>query len=75
MTANRSAVMSMGSNMPVDAFPPKIIAITGTTIMETPGTPVFDIPTSIAQIPISIQLVYDKDKTDEKSGIPNNFLV
>lgn len=67
--------MRIGSNVPVDAFPPKIIAITGTTIMETPGTPVFDIPTKIAQIPIRVQLAYDKEKMDRKSGIANNFLV
>ena len=41
--------MSIGSKMPVDDFPPKMKASTGTTIIETPGTPTLDIPTSIAQ--------------------------
>ena len=52
----------MGSNTPVDCFPPKISASVGTTIIETPGTPVFDIPISMAQKTISSQSPTDKEK-------------
>ena len=51
----------MGSKMPVDCLPPKINASVGTTIIETPGTPVFDIPISMAQNTISTQSVTDKE--------------
>jgi hypothetical protein len=47
----------------------------GTTIIETPGTPVFDIPERIAHTPIRAQRVYGKDKKVWIPGIVNNFLV
>jgi hypothetical protein len=38
------------------------MAMVGTTAIEIPGTPVFDIPVSIAQIAINVQSKYDKEK-------------
>jgi hypothetical protein len=55
-------MIKIGSKIPVDCFPPKIIARVGTTIIETPGTPVLDIPMSIAQNTISTQSITDKEK-------------
>lgn len=43
-----SAIIKIGNNIPVDAFPPKMIARVGTTSIDTPGTPTFDIPISMA---------------------------
>jgi hypothetical protein len=44
-----SAIIKMGNKTPVEALAPKIKASAGTTIIETPGTPTFDIPISIPQ--------------------------
>jgi hypothetical protein len=70
-----SAVIRMGNKTPVEAFPPKIIAIIGTTIIETPGTPVFDIPTRMAHIAIKAQWVVDIEKIEKEQDIINDFLV
>jgi len=43
--------------------------------METPGTPVFDIPTRMAHMAIRAQWVLDNEKIVIKSNIANNFLV
>jgi hypothetical protein len=56
-----SAIIKIGSNTPVDALPPKIMARVGTTIIETPGTPVLDMPIKTAHSPISAHWVYDND--------------
>ena len=61
--------MRIGSKTPVDALPPNIMANTGTTIMETPGTPVFDIPISMAHIATRIQLVGDRVRLENITGI------
>jgi hypothetical protein len=50
----------MGNKTPVDAFPPKIIARIGTTTIEIPGTPTFDIPTKMAQIANNIHCKVEK---------------
>jgi hypothetical protein len=68
-------VIRIGRSTPVDAFPPNIIARTGTTIIETPGTPVLDIPIKIAHNPINAKWVYDKDRGVKQPDIINNFLV
>jgi hypothetical protein len=68
-------VIRIGNNTPVEAFPPKIIAMTGTMIIETPGTPVFDIPTRIAHKAIRAQWLFDNEKIVIKPDIANNFLV
>jgi hypothetical protein len=59
----------MGSKTPVDCLPPKIIASVGTTIIETPGTPVFDIPISMAHNIISVQSKADKENEESNSDI------
>jgi hypothetical protein len=64
-----SAVIRMGSNTPVEAFPPKIMAITGTINMETPGTPVLDIPARSAHMAIRAHWVYDIEKLSIKAVI------
>jgi hypothetical protein len=48
----------------VDGLPPKIRAIVGTTIMDTPGTPVFDIPISMAHNRINSQSSDESEKED-----------
>jgi hypothetical protein len=53
----------------VDCLPPKIKASVGTTSIETPGTPVLDIPMSIAQTKISIQSTVDKENDESNPFI------
>jgi hypothetical protein len=43
--------------------------------METPGTPVFDIPIRIAHMATRAQWVIDKEKIVINPDIANNFLV
>ena len=64
-----SAKIKIGNRMPVDCLPPKIIASVGTTIIETPGTPVLDIPISIAQIAMSVQSVTESIKVEDSPAI------
>ena len=69
MTANTSAIIRIGSKIPVDCFPPKIKASVGTTIIDTPGTPVFDIPMSTAQKTINIQSKADSENEESNPVI------
>jgi len=59
----------MGNNIPVDAFPPKIIASVGTTSIDTPGTPTFDMPISMAEKISKIHCITVKSNT----GMNFNF--
>jgi len=46
------------------SFPPKIIARVGTTIIETPGTPTFDIPTKGPQKANKIHCIIEKSNSN-----------
>jgi hypothetical protein len=52
----------MGNKIPVEAFPPKIMASVGTTNIDTPGIPTFDIPTNMAQKPSNIHWSTEKSR-------------
>ena len=47
-TAKTSAMLSIGSKIPVLGLPPKIVANMGTISMPTPATPVLAMPTKSA---------------------------